>query len=271
MTFSKQLSAFALLTVCALTFRLEASVAQTQPAQPVIPPSIPDDAPWERVLERFQLDGGLDYTALKASPEDLDLYLGSFAEARPSEASREERIAFWSNVYNAVTAKFVIDRYPDIASVRDVDGFFKSLRFPVAGEELTLDEIEARALDEGDPRVHFAVVCASASCPDLRWEPYRGADLDRQLEEQTAIFLSDPSKGLRYEGDELWLSSIFMWYAGDFTGGSTMLAYLARGKVRDWVIGHLPAELAETIRRDDPSVRYLDYDWALNDRRRAAS
>ena len=180
--------------------------------------------------------------------------------------SREDRIAFWSNVYNAVTVKFVLDLYPEIESVKAVDGFFDTKTFPVAGQSLTLDEIEDRALAEGDPRVHFVVVCASTSCPDLRFEPYRGADLERQLADQTRAFLADSEKGLRFDGSDLWLSSIFKWYAGDFTGGSTVVAFFARGKILDWILPRLPEDLADRIRDADPSVRYLDYDWSLNDR-----
>lgn len=221
---------------------------------------------WARVLDDFFEAGGLDYASLAASPEDLEAYLETLADAKPAEMTREERIAFWSNVYNAVTAKFVLDLYPEIESVKAVDGFFDTKTFPVAGESLTLDEIEDRALAEGEPRVHFAVVCASTSCPDLRSEPYRGEDLERQLEEQTRAFLADTEKGLRLEGSDLWLSSIFKWYAGDFTGGSTVVAFFARGRVVDWILPRLPEELADRIREADPSVRYLDYDWSLNDR-----
>lgn len=231
-----------------------------------MPGPLPTDAPWARVLENHHESGGLDYAALKAAPDDLESYLASLADARPAEAEREERIAFWSNAYNAVTAKYVLELYPGIESVKDVDGFFDTRTFAVAGEQLTLDEIEGRARAEGDPRVHFAVVCASTSCPDLRFEPYRAVELDRQLEEQTRDFLADRAKGLRLAGGELWLSSIFKWYAGDFTGGSTVVAFFARSKIVDWVLPHLPDDLAEQIRTADPSVKYLDYDWSLNDR-----
>ncbi len=242
-----------------------APAADQEAASPMSNPT-PSDAAWAAVLDRFHRAGGLDYAGLQAAPEDLDAYLSSLVDARTTEATREARIAFWSNAYNAVTAKFVLDRYPGIESVKTVDGFFDSLRYPVAGEELTLDEIETRARDEGDPRVHFAVVCASTSCPDLRFEPYRAEDLEHQLEDQTRAFLADSTKGLRFDGEDLWLSSIFKWYAGDFTGGSTVVAFFARGKVLDWVLEHLPADAATRIRATEPTVKYLDYDWSLNDR-----
>ena len=231
-----------------------------------MPGPLPSDAPWTRVLVAFHSAGGLDYAGLQSKPEDLESYLTSLVEARPGAAPRESRIAFWCNAYNAVTAKFVLEGYPEIESVKAVEGFFDTKTFAVAGEDLTLDEIESRARAEGDPRVHFAVVCASSSCPDLRFEPYRGADLDSQLEEQTRAFLANTEKGLRWQGDALWVSSIFKWYAGDFTGGSTVVAFFARGKILDWILPHLPEDLAQQIRDAEPSLKYLDYDWSLNDR-----
>ncbi len=231
-----------------------------------MPRPLPSDSPWARVLAEFHDSGELDYAGLQSNPVDLESYLASLGDARPGDASREQRIAFWCNVYNAVTVRFVLDGYPEIESVKAVEGFFDTKTFPVAGEELTLNEIESRARAEGDPRVHFAVVCASTSCPDLRFEPYRGADLNHQLEEQTRTFLADTKKGLRLRGEDLWVSSIFKWYAGDFTGGSTVVAFFARGKVLDWILPHLPEDLAQQIRDAAPSVRYLDYDWSLNDR-----
>ena len=223
---------------------------------------------WGRVLAEHAERGGVDYAGLKRDRGGLDAYLRSLARARPAALPEDEALAFWINAYNAVVIHHVLDRYPGIRSVEDVDGFFDELTFPVAGEELTLDEIETRGRALGDPRIHFAVVCASTSCPDLLAEPYAAARLDRQLRDQTRRFLSDESKGLRHDaaGGVLWLSSIFKWYAGDFTGGSTVVAFFARGGVLDWVREHTPPEIARRLRGADPSVRYLEYDWGLNDR-----
>ena len=225
-------------------------------------------AAWDRVLKRHGEDGGVDYGALREDRDDLDAFLLYAARTKPQELSEPERLAFLINAYNAYVVKAVLDRYPGIRSVKSVDGFFDGQRFRVGGEEKTLDEIEkaARAMDV---RVHFAVVCASTSCPDLRGEAYVGSRVDEQLADQTRRFLSDPAKGLRYEAEDndLWLSSIFKWYAGDFTGGSTLVAFFARGGVLDWVIDHLGDEpLAATLRQREPSIKYMDYDWSLNDR-----
>lgn len=224
--------------------------------------------PWRQTLADYQHQGGLDYGGLAGDRDHLDRYLQSLATARPGDWSTPERLSFWSNAYNAVVAKHVLDRYPDIKSVKDVEGFFDELTFPVAGREMTLDEIEGAARSLGDPRVHFAVVCASTSCPDLLPFPFEGHILDEQLQTATQRFLNDRDKGLKFDLDAktLYLSSIFKWYAGDFTGGSTALAYFARGGVLDWVLDQLPSERAAPIREVAPKVRYMDYDWHLNDR-----
>ncbi len=226
------------------------------------------NADWNAVLSMHWEDGGLDYAALASDRAPLDRYLGRLRDTDAGGLSDDEELAFWINAYNAVTVHHVLERYPGIESVRNVDGFFDELMFEVAGENLTLDEIEDKALESGDERVHFAVVCASTSCPELRHEAYDGSRLEAQLADQTTQFLADTGKGLRYDAEDerLYLSSIFKWYAGDFTGGSTVVAFFARGKVIDWLLPRLPEALASRIRADDPSVSYMDYDWSLNDR-----
>lgn len=227
-----------------------------------------DTDAWDRVVRTHGRDGGVDYGALAADRADLDAFLRSLADADPESWSEPDQVAFWINAYNAVVVHFVLERYPGLDSVRAVDGFFETLRFPVAGQERSLDEIEGAARALGDPRVHFAVVCASTSCPDLRPEAYRGDRLDEQLADQTAAFLADPDKGLRYDeaAGRLYVSSIFKWYAGDFTGGSTVVSYFFRDGLLDWVTLRLPADLRARIEAGDPDLVYLDYDWSLNDR-----
>jgi Protein of unknown function, DUF547 len=232
------------------------------------PASAADPDGWDALLAAHARDGGLDYAGLAADRGRLDAVLSAVAAAAPSSWGAARRLAFWINAYNAAVVGLVVERYPGIASVRDVEGFFDALRVPVAGRPMTLDEIESQARAAGDPRVHFALVCASASCPDLRPEAYLDARLDEQLEDQVRRFLADPAKGLRFDAGsgELYLSSIFQWYAGDFTGGSTVVAYFARSKVAAWVAEHVPDELAQRLRSVAPEVHYMDYDWSLNDR-----
>jgi len=222
------------------------------------PPGI---AVWGRVLEQAQADGGLRYASLKKDGGDLKAFLATLPGADPSSMNREEALAFWINAYNGLVAQGVVQRYPEIESVIKVEGFFDQERHTIAGEELTLNEIERRGLDLDEPRVHFAVVCASTGCPDLRDEPFRAEDMERQLREQTAAFLADESKGLRYDeaANELWLSSIFDWYSKDF-GGDALA----------WILPLLPEELteklSEKLQTTPPTLRYIDYDWSPNDR-----
>ncbi len=228
----------------------------------------PATGAWDRVLHAHGNRGGMDYAALAADRGDLDAFLHSLAAARPQAMEKREALAFWIDAYNAVVVQHVLERYPGIRSVKKVDGFFDSLTFPVAGAKVTLDAIEAKGRALGDPRIHFAVVCASTSCPDLRGEAYTGARLDEQLGDQVRSFLENEHKGLRYdaESNTVWLSSIFKWYAGDFTGGSTVVAFFSRGAILDWVTAHAPKPIAATLETKHPSVSYLDYDWSLNDR-----
>jgi Protein of unknown function, DUF547 len=214
-------------------------------------------AAWARVLAEYQVEGGLRYAALKADSVDLETFLASLPAADPSALGREDALAFWINAYNGLVIQGVLERYPGLESVIEVEGFFDGERHAVAGEELTLNEIERRALDLGEPRVHFAVVCASEGCPDLRGEPYRGGTLESQLEAQTASFLADESKGLRYDeaSGELWLSSIFDWYAKDFGGD-----------VLSWLLPRLPEALAAKLRGAPPTLRFIEYSWSPNDR-----
>lgn len=223
---------------------------------------------WDRVLHRYVIDGGVDYASLAADHADLDAFLASLRDVDPEGLGEADRLAFWIDSYNAVVLHFVLERYPDLASVRDVDGFFERQVYRVAGRDRSLDDIETAARELDDPRVHFALVCASTSCPDLRAEAYRGGSLDEQLADQTSRFLADSEKGLRLDAEEgtIHLSSIFKWYAGDFTGGSTVVSFFFREGVLDWVSAHVPEELAARIEAVEPEIDYMDYDWSLNDR-----
>jgi hypothetical protein len=177
--------------------------------------------------------------------------------------TRDERIAFWINVYNAFTVRQVLDHHP-IDSVRRIGWLpgaaFRRRFIPMEGlrgGRISLDDVEHATLraDFREPRIHFALVCAARSCPALRAEAYRASDLERQLEDQGRTFLRDPTKN-RFDPATkvLYLSSIFRWFRGDFEAAA----------------GSLPAFVSRYM--DDagvtaPEVRveFLDYDWALND------
>ena len=175
-----------------------------------------DHSAWDGLLRRYVKAGVVDYEGLQRERAVLDRYLASLQTVDPAQwPSREAQLAFWSNAYNACVFSGVLDHYP-MKSVKGVRGFFDRLRYRVAGRGLTLNEIEREGRALGDWRVHVAVVCASSSCPPLRAEAYVPERLNDQLAEQATQFLKDPQRGMRLEGEILWLSKIFDWYAGDF-------------------------------------------------------
>jgi len=157
---------------------------------------------------------------LAQDPRYLQL-VSQFETATPAAlVNQQERLAFYINAYNVYAIKMVIDNMP-LNSIRDAGSLFTQVwKKPVgtiAGEPITLDQIEHAILRSmGEPRIHFAIVCASLSCPNLRQEAYRAQILEQQLDDQVKIFLNDDSKGLVLEGQRLRLSQIFDWFEEDF-------------------------------------------------------
>jgi hypothetical protein len=220
-----------------------------------------------RVLSNFVANARVDYAALKTSPGDLDRYLSDVAVLTPEEFAKwpePDRLALLLNLYNAQTLRLIIDHYP-LKSIRDIGllpgaAWRRSIvRF--GGEVMSLDRLEHEVIRGryDEPRIHFAVVCAAVSCPPLRNEPYVGARLGEQLDDQTRTFLADAEKN-RYDAatESLWLSAIFDWYQDDFTKPA--------GSLEAYVKPFLPAEVAAaTGRARQLKVRFLEYDWALNE------
>lgn len=212
----------------------------------------------------------VDYRAVKADPayaEALATLAGTRVEALGSDAERE---AFWINAYNLLAIKAVLDQYPT-ASIKDggslLSPIWKKSIGAVGGTPYSLDAIEHGVLRKAfrEPRVHFAIVCASLSCPDLRPEPFVATRLGAQLDEQVAAFLGNPTKGLAPgpDGRTARVSSIFKWFAGDFESSGGVAAFI-RAKA--------PSDVAGRVRAlTDAGLSYLDYDWSLNDTARVAS
>ena len=224
-------------------------------------------AAWGGLLERnvVVLEGGkasrVRYAGMAGERAALQRYLDGLSATPRSEFdgwTRPEQMAFLVNAYNAFMVDKILQRYPDIRSVWDFGKLFgnpfKDEFFSLLGRKASLDWIEHEMLRKAyrDPRIHYAVNCASVSCPMLRAEPYVGARLDAQLDDQARRFLSDASRN-RYRDARLEVSKIFDWYKEDFEPRD---AYFAR--------------YAALLGADAAAVRaaritFLDYDWALND------
>ena len=230
-------------------------------AQAAAGPAINHTA-WDVLTERHVTDGLVDYEGVARERAALDGYLARLADVEPARLpSDSARLAFWINAYNACVFKGVLDHYP-LNSVKDVKGFFDRIRYRVAGRDLTLNEIEAEGRKLNDWRIHFAVVCASASCPPIRSEAYQTEWLEPQLTEQVKEFLKDTRHGLRVEGSTLWVSSIFKWYAADFVPGK-----MVPGRLLPVLEPYLSPEVRAAVAGKPLTLKFLNYDWWLNVKR----
>ncbi len=218
-------------------------------------------------------DGMVDYAGLKNDREKLDGYLNSLTAAKVNAMPNDaEKLAFWINGYNAFVLASVLDEVKgNVKSVHDIDKlFFKEKKHQIAGEELTLDEIEKRGRDLGDPRIHFAVNCASASCPKLRRSAYDAASLDRSLSKAAVDFLGDQGRGMQFDltKNEISLSPIFKWYAGDFTKSDATIARakaeLSGAEVFEVAKQYLPADVRQDLNERKLTLKWMEYDWTLN-------
>src|SRR4051812_17984847 len=226
----------------------------------------------------------VDYAALKADRSALDAAVAAFAEPREAEERdwpRGERLAFWINAYNAFTLRAIVDHYPirgswfslaPRSSIRQIDGVWTTLTWNAAGRTVTLDDIEHRILrpEFKEPRVHFAINCASIGCPPLTDEPYLAATLDAQLDAAARRYLASP-QGLRIEGRTPRVSRIFEWYGEDFVPRFAPERAGQTDRVERAVLAVVaqfgPDDARALARTSSTRVRFLNYDWSLNDLR----
>ena len=225
-------------------------------------------AAWTAVLHGYVQDGVVDYRGLHArGGPQLEAYLRALVAVSREEYggfSREQRLAFWINAYNAYTVRLILDHYP-VKSIRAIGllplAAFRKSFIPLLGGELSLNEIENDRLRKElrEPRIHFALVCASKSCPALRPDAYRAEAIDQELDEAARAFLRDPQKN-RWDlaSRTLSLSSIFKWFSEDFERAS--------GSVLGFVARHAPPETKAALAKGAVKIEFLDYDWSLNGR-----
>lgn len=212
------------------------------------------------LLKNYVKDGVVNYQGFKNEESVLDKYLKVLEEVDSKILSRNEQFAFYINAYNSSTIKLILSDYPGIKSIKELGSLFKSpwkkKICRIDGTALTLDNIEHDILRprSKDPRVHFAINCAAKSCPPLRSEPYRGGDLEQQLDEMTRAFINDLENN-RLEDHTLYVSSIFKWFAEDFN--KDIIGFFLK-----YAKGDLKRQLE--ARRGKIKVKYLDYDWSLN-------
>ncbi len=225
------------------------------------------------IVHKYVKDGLVDYKGLK-DDADFYVYLNSLVNINPQKFNRSEKLAFWINAYNAFTLKIVSDNYP-VKSVRDISrhGVILShiLKTTVWDKEFinidnkiySLNVIEHKILRKmNEPRIHFAIVCASISCPTLRNQAYEADKINNQLDDQARLFINDTTKNSFNKTYRIaHLSKIFDWYEDDFGGtDENVLKYIAN---------YLPKEIAEDIRDNSEKweITYKDYNWNINEQK----
>ena len=219
------------------------------------------------------------YADIKAHPSVLRSYLATLSSVTPQEYagwSRNDQLAFLINAYNAFTIDLVLTRYPELKSIKDLGSLLQSpwkrKFFRLLGEQRSLDDVEHGLIRApgvfDDPRIHVAVVCASVGCPMLRDEAYVGERLGPQLDDAMRRFLSDRSRN-RFDAENgtVSVSKLFDWYRADFEHGHQGFDSLQTLVIRHADVVGATAEGRAEIRAGRFKLRYLDYDWSLNDAR----
>jgi hypothetical protein len=225
---------------------------------------------WDAELKQYvDAEGLVDYRSWKPNTAGLDSYLETLAGASIQGWTRDQQLALWINAYNAITVRYILDAYP-VDSIRDIDGVWKAKRATVAGRSLTLDAMEHEIMREQlrEPRIHFAIVCASIGCPNLRPAAFRAEELSSQLDAAATDFVRNPQKvRLDAARGEIHLSKIFKWFGEDFAGYTGVKGYWGKSNgILSFVADYLPKGSQRYLRAEKLDIEWLDYDWSLNAR-----
>lgn len=209
---------------------------------------------WAKMLNQYVTENGnVNYDGFKESESQLDQYLNHLKSNAPKDNwSKEHSMAYWINAYNAFTIKLILKNYP-LKSIMEINsGKAWDLQFiEIGGKKLSLNDIEHNILRKRykDPRIHFAVNCASVSCPKLVNRPFLATTLQVQLESAAKQFVNNAKKN-SISADKIQISKLFEWYSGDFTDGQSLIAYLNKySKIKI---------------NPKAKISYMAYDWNLN-------
>lgn len=211
------------------------------------------------LLKKHVADDGLvDYVSFKKDETELQVYLDLLSNNAPSNNWTEaEKLAYWINAYNAFTIKLIVDNLP-VKSIKDIGGAIPMINSPwdikffeIGGLPFDLNTIEHEILRKqfSEPRIHFAINCASISCPKLINEAYSAEKLEEQLNKQTKAFINDKSRN-DIRSEKAQISKIFDWFKVDFTKNGTLAEYINQ---------------YSSVKIDKKTkVDFLDYNWDLN-------
>jgi hypothetical protein len=245
-----------------------------------------DHSVYDTLLRKRVENGLVDYKGIKQNPEHLEKYLNQLKNVDPDSFqtwSKDAKKAFWINAYNAITLKGIVEQYPieyggflerlrfPKNSIRQINDFWNTVFVPIMGKALTLDDIEHKILRKryDDPRIHFVLVCASLGCPILESNAFTAETLDTRLDSATHRFIRNTNQ-VRVDKDEnvLYLSSILDWYKEDFRYSEKVDLESYNNKTKgivEFVMKYISESNADYIKENQPEIKYLDYDWSLNE------
>lgn len=224
-----------------------------------------DHSAYDALLTKYvDFEGGrVDYSGLKSEQAQLDAYIADLEKAELDQLTRNGQLALLINAYNAFTLKLILENYGEIDSIRDLSDPWGTKRWVLEGDKVSLDDIEHGLIRPifKDPRIHFAVNCASIGCPPLANFAFTGAELQSQLDRVATTTLSNP-RYAAVEGGELRVTKLLDWYGEDFTkeGWSP-----TADSVAEWVAERSTDEVQTHVEANGTDISYFDYDWNLND------
>lgn len=221
----------------------------------------------------------VDYQGFKNAQAQLTAYTKSLSAVSREDFnsfSKNAQLAFLINAYNAFTVELILNKYPNLSSIKDLGGIFQSpwkkKDFQLFGKETSLDEIEHETIRKtgvyDDPRIHFAVNCASIGCPLLREEAYIENRLDSQLNEQAQRFLTDKTRNrFNHEKNQFEISKIFSWYKEDFQKGYKKINSLEDFLANNAYLFSSSPQIQAQIKEKKFLIDFLEYDWKLNSKK----
>ena len=206
---------------------------------------------WNKILEtNVSEDGNVNYSGIRQNRKTLNTYIDSLKENTPTDDwSKNEKLVYWINAYNALTIDLILRNYP-VKSIKDIDKPWDQRLWKFGDKWINLNQIEHEILRKMDePRVHFAIVCASFSCPKLQNKAFTVKNLESQLTEATKEFLADDKRN-NITADNLKLSKIFKWFKKDFEQNGSLIDFLNQ---------YSEVEISSKAKKS-----YRDYNWSLN-------
>ncbi len=210
-----------------------------------------DHSTWNTLLQTHVSDqGNVDYKGIKKNAVELDTYLMQLAKTSPTESwSKDEKLAYWINAYNAFTVKLILDNYP-LKSIKDINKPWDKKFIPIGDDLLSLSHVEHKILRKmNEPRIHFAIVCASYSCPNLLNKAFKAECIDKQLSKATKAFISSDKNNIT--ANKIEISKIFSWFADDFKQDGTLI---------DFLNTYSEIQISKKAKK-----KFMDYDWSLNE------